>query len=305
MAALIIMLILLGVIYHAAKSVSSGSSSNNRGNYVPPPAPAPRPAPAPEIPKYDKDFFDLCSKGTAEAVQAAIPSLKDAHERDNNSNTNLVLNIGLIGAARNNGDEGVCKVLIDAGADVKFKTVPDSETALHLAFANPSRNLKIIDVLIGAGSDVNARTHDGTTPLMIAAMAPFDNSRVIKALINAGADVEATHILGDQVSSSVTNALSYAIASNNAENVRAIIEAGADVNKRLNGKFKADGRLLDTYNYPLHDAVGQGTEILKLLLDAGAYVNAINGFGNTPLRSAQMSGNFEAARLLEARGATL
>lgn len=301
MAALIIILILLAVIYHAAKSVSSGSSSNNRGNYVPPPAPAPRPAPAPEIPKYVKDFLALCSSGTAEAVQSAIPSLKDAY----GSNAASALGVALIAAARSNGNEAVCKVLIDAGADVKIKSVPEGQTALHGAITNPSRNPKIIDVLIGAGSDVNARTNDGTTPLMVAAMAPFDNSRVIKALINAGADVEATNEMSLQGGTANNNALTCAISSNNAENVRAIIEAGADVNKRLNGKVKANGRLIDIYQYPLNDAIVHSTEILKLLLDAGAYVNAINGFGNTPLRSAQMSGNFEAARLLEARGATL
>ena len=308
MGALIIMLLLLGIIYYSANSISSDGSSRNSPAPAPRPAqtPTPAPAPAPEIKKYDKDFLALCSSGTAEAVQAAIPSLKDAHEKDNTGKINMALSAALIAAAMNNSDEGVFKALIDAGADVKMKT-SDGRTALLTAITNPSRNPKIIDVLISAGSDVNVRDNENSTPLMIAAMHPFDNSRVIKTLINAGADVEATQNLAfqDNSGSATYNALTYAIASGNAQNVRAIIEAGADVNKQLKGSDLKNGRFVNIYMYPLHDAIGHGIEILKLLLDAGAYVNARNFWGNTPLHHAQMNGKIEEARFLESRGATL
>ena len=106
--------------------------------------------------------------------------------------------------------------------------------------------------------------------------------------------------------SAAQNALTYAIGSDNAQNVRAMIEAGADVNRQIKGTARANGRFIDVYQYPLHDAVdGHSIEILKLLLDAGAYVNARNSWGSTPLLTAQRCGNIEAARILEARGATL
>ena len=305
MGALIIMLLLLGIIYYSANSISSDGSSRNSPAPAPRPAQTPTPAPAPEIKKYDKDFLDLCSSGTAEAVQAAIPSLKDAHEKDNTGKINMALSAALIAAAMNNGDEGVFKALIDAGADVKMKT-SDGRTALLTAITNPSRNPKIIDVLISAGSDVNARDNENSTPLMIAAMAPFDHSRVIKALINAGANVDATHMINDSKGSSTQSPLTYAISSGNAQNVRAIIEAGADVNKQMSGEFFENGRSFDVYEYPLHDAAFRGNvEILKLLLDAGAYINARSSWGNTPLHNAQMNGKIEEARFLESRGATL
>ena len=306
MGALIIMLLLLGIIYYSANSISSDGSSRNSPAQAPTPTPRPAQTPAPEIKKYDKDFLALCSSGTAEAVQAAIPSLKDAHEKDNTGKINMALSAALIAAAMNNGDEGVFKALIDAGADVKMKT-SDGRTALNTAITNPSRNPKILDVLISAGSDVNTRDNESFTPLMVAAMPPFDNSRVIKTLINAGADVEATHNLAfqDNSGSATYSALTYAIASGNAQNVRAIIEAGADVNRQLKGSDLENGRFVNIYMYPLHDAIGHGIEILKLLIDAGAYVNARNSWGNTPLHNAQMNGKIEEARFLESRGATL
>lgn len=290
MGALIFILVLLGVVYFSANSISSNGSSRN--------SPAPAPGPAPAFSKQEEEFMMLCASGTAEEIQSALASLKNANDK-------TVLLIALTMAATNNGDERVLSVLINAGADVKAKG-KDGQSILHYAVKNSKQNPKILDGLISAGSDVNARDNEGETPLMIAAMAPFDNSMTIKALLNAGADVEATHILNDTKAPSTHSPLIYAISSGNAQNVKAIIEAGADVNKQMKGKFFENGRVFDVYSYPLDDAVfGGNIEILKLLINAGAYVNASNSWGNTPLHTAQMNGKIEAARILEARGATL
>lgn len=54
----------------------------------------------------------------------------------------------------------------------------------------------------------------------------------------------------------------------------------------------------------LHLAARTGSiDDVKVLVDAGAYVNSIGDLGNTPLHQAAMMGQLESARLLLKRGA--
>ena len=56
--------------------------------------------------------------------------------------------------------------------------------------------------------------------------------------------------------------------------------------------------------YALHEAASEGhTGIVRLLVEAGADVNAVTGGGNTPLHMACYNGHVEAARCLLSRGA--
>lgn len=73
------------------------------------------------------------------------------------------------------------------------------------------------------------------------------------------------------------NGLHQAVYAGDVERVQALIDAGADVNARLNG----DGML------PLQYAIARGSlELVDLLLDAGADLNASDGQGTTPLMHA-------------------
>lgn len=52
----------------------------------------------------------------------------------------------------------------------------------------------------------------------------------------------------------------------------------------------------------LHEAAWMGkTEVLKLLIEKGADINATDKDGNTPLRWAELEGRTEALRLLTER----
>ena len=78
--------------------------------------------------------------------------------------------------------------------------------------------------------------------------------------------------------------------------VRALIDRGADVNRRAEHE-----QIRVT---PLHAAsAGNDTEIVRMLLDAGADVNATQPGGFTPLMSAAQNGNAEMVELLLERGA--
>ena len=265
----------------------------------------------------DGAFLWLCASGSAEAVKNAIASGKNANEKDKDGKTALMY------AAETNRDEEVLRVLINAGANVSARNNKGT-TALHFAAVNKSCNPKIIDVLTEAGIDVNVRHNamgqkgmqENITPLMDAAGVTFDNSRNIKALVNAGADVNAICVErinhGRDISTYRNTVLIIAIRSNNAENVRAVIEAGADVNEKISLEAEISGRFVTGYSFPLIAAIARRTEILKLLLDAGADVNARTNDGDTALGFAEDlvpglsgTGNAEAARILKARGAIL
>ena len=87
--------------------------------------------------------------------------------------------------------------------------------------------------------------------------------------------------------------LHRAVEAEDAERVRSLLTAGADVNRR-------DLRGLT----PLHVAVRLETPaIASILLDSGADICARENFGMAPLVTAAWYGNVEAARLLLERGA--
>ncbi len=89
------------------------------------------------------------------------------------------------------------------------------------------------------------------------------------------------------------DALLTAAAGGGIEEVRAALDAGADVNRRGAGGES-----------PLLAAVRRGAlDIATLLLDRGAEVDRRDDFGNTPLMLAAARGQVEMVRLLLARGA--
>ncbi|MCO5297042.1 MAG: ankyrin repeat domain-containing protein [Fimbriimonadaceae bacterium] len=89
--------------------------------------------------------------------------------------------------------------------------------------------------------------------------------------------------------------LCLAVAFGHPEVAKALIEAGADPNQRS----EALGGVA-----PLHSAVfGRNLECLRVVLDAGAEVDAPQEGGFTALHGAAQNGHREAARLLIDRGA--
>ena len=146
---------------------------------------------------------------------------------------------------------------LDAGADVNARKGedrgPDSRaTPLHLALrylADPGT----VTVLLAAGAGVQAGDLQGATPLHVAA-GNYRNPRVIAELVEAGADVNARD--------DSANTPLHAARSNPAPR-RCTPPAGAG-------------------SRPCAPA-GKGPEVVTLLLEAGADVNARNAQGGTPL----------------------
>jgi ankyrin repeat protein len=108
----------------------------------------------------------------------------------------------------------------------------------------------------------------------------------IKALLEAGADVNVADELGEKP-------LHIAAVRGYLQAASMLIAKGADVNG-------GDGRGLT----PLHAAAWSGNnEVVALLIDKGADINAGDEDGVTPLHAAALAGRNETVALLIARGA--
>ncbi len=144
---------------------------------------------------------------------------------------------------------------------------------MHLAssYFYASNQAELVDALIAAGADINARDKRGATPLFRAAGTGC--SACVARLLAAGADVSALDLRGRNV-----------LHTANAETLPALLKAGASPLVRdTNG------------NLPLH------TNVDAHLLAPG--VNVRNNFGFTPLHFAALSGNDKAVAWLLTQGA--
>ena len=111
-------------------------------------------------------------------------------------------------------------------------------------------------------------------------------TEAMKALINAGADVNAKD-------NDDETALMWAAESGHAEAVKILINTGANVNAKNN----------DGYTALMLAAINGNAETIKILLNAGADVNAKNNNGGTALILAAYRGHAEAITTLLNAGA--
>ena len=112
------------------------------------------------------------------------------------------------------------------------------------------------------------------------------NLKMVKALLEAGADINAEDRAG-------RTALMMLDEDATADLVRALLDAGAEV------KVRDD----DGNSALAHAAAGSTAEVVRQLLDAGAKINMRNEAGRTALMLAAEAGELENVRALVAAGA--
>lgn len=170
--------------------------------------------------------------------------------------------------AADNDDIECVKMLIQHHANVNAR---DTYQCAPLLL---SHKLEVIDCLISAGADINARADDGNTALYCAACR--GNSEIFDYLISKGADIEITNINGK-------SALHGAVEKGHCYETGILLAHGLNINK--GDKFGST---------PLHHAVKAGNSYMaEFLISRGAKVDSEDEHGKTPLFLARNPGMAE------------
>ena len=243
---------------------------------------------------------DAAMRGDREAVRAALAAKADVNAAQVDGTT------ALHWAVERNEVE-LAEILLTAGARVNART-REGVTPIQLAAINGSAPM--LGRLIKSGAEPNAPlTPGGDTALMLAART--GKTDAVRLLIEARADVNAKEHWGG------TTALMWAVAEGHGEAARLLIAAGADVNARSHYVAAANGRgfegrtpaasrteekveeFASGWLTPLMFAARDGSvELTRILVAAGADVNAVAGDGKTALALAIFNGGYDVASLL-------
>ena len=196
------------------------------------------------------------------------------------------------------GTAGTVRALIGAGAGIEETEYYEGTPAIMAAKYGSADNLR---VFIENGANINKRDKEGRTLLHLAVKQ--NNVDAVRALLDAGADIEArtsadpkieweqywdNHVMGFvlEVDYYGWTPLHIAARIGNAEIVRALIDAGAQIETKI-GEVRYDDHddWFDSRT-ALHLAARDGTaEAVRALIEAGADTREGED-GRTPLHIA-------------------
>ena len=179
----------------------------------------------------------------ANVAQKLIEAKADLNATATNGNTALMM-------AVESGYKDVVKTLVEGGADPNITTADGNSVALMaaqggylelipilgnakadlnrsnlvytpLSYAIEQGNKELVEVLLQAGADPNAKPKTDRAPLILA----FDYPEIFSRLIEAKADPNVTNSVGQ-------TALMVAVEGDSVERIEALIKAGANPNAK-------------------------------------------------------------------------
>jgi len=178
-------------------------------------------------------------------------------------------------------------MLLGRGANINAKNWCGI-TALHNAVK--SKDMEVIELLVNQGADVNTRDSDSITPLHLA--LEQCRAEIIKLLLSRDANVDAKGKDGGTY-------IHIAAERGYLQIVEHLLKRGAYVNSAYTSTYQ------EGYT-PLCLAVKEGQEdVVKLLLECGANVDAQVEDGKTVLQLAIEKGNEKVVNLLLEYGANI
>ncbi len=221
--------------------------------------------------------------------------------------------LALVQAVRSNSIDEV-KRLINNGTDVNGMVKLGDVTLTPLTMASINGFTDVAKLLIDSGAYVNLRipysVNVDLAALDYAAM--FNSLEIAQLLIEKGANIEAKDAYG-------STALMYAARENAIDVAKLLIENGADINAKgsdgktvlMHAKSSVDvAKLLinrgvkDDLTHVLFETAWESSsDVVKLLLDNGASVNARNADGYTVLMKVAAGNSIDVAKVLLKKGA--
>jgi ankyrin repeat protein len=181
-------------------------------------------------------------------------------------------------------DIGVLRAWIDQGAEFRTTIVeappkPTDPRVAALVAAVRVQSAEAVAKLLASDSDA-AKARDAAGSTLLHHAAAFGSIDTMKLLLDAGADVNAANRRR-------STPLHWSL--HDEAKVRLLLSRGAAINAK-----QVEGRT------PLYIAasMGQGTSLVKLLLENGANPALATANGMTPLMAASVRGDVEAMKLL-------
>jgi cytohesin len=213
------------------------------------------------------------------------------------------------------GNETTAGLLLDAGAS---PDIANEAGDTPLLWAADGGHLGIVDRLLAAGADPSAATHDGHTPLFRAVSR--GHVEVADRLLAAGVEVDATVSVTDGVIVHAANPLDIGagfLSAGGADCATALESSTTVVGLSPadpveEAPSQVDRTCAVLIRYPgagngvtaLHSAALRGSpDLVALLLDSGAAIEATTAGGFTPLQAAALRGDPATVQVLLDRGA--
>jgi ankyrin repeat protein/L-ascorbate metabolism protein UlaG (beta-lactamase superfamily) len=210
--------------------------------------------------------------GQIEAVKLLLESgaVIDSGSPDNST--------PLDGAARQ-GHTEVVRLLLSKGADVNHR---DNNGMTPMHFAAYEGKTEVVRALIEAGGNVNTPRSNGSVPLHGAAWRGFMDT--VKLLVDNGANVNVAN-------DAQYHPLHGALVGGHLDIASFLLEKGADPDVTT---YDGTSALMMALANPALEP------LVEPILKGGAEVNAINGYGITPIFQAASTGNVEiVAKLID------
>ena len=114
----------------------------------------------------------------------------------------------------------VCKLLLNAGADVSIRDSDFQLTALHHHCHGPNATVECVESLVAAGLDVDVQDIHNETPLLVAVFK--GHTAVAEKLIELGANVDSENLPSND------NAIRVAIWHNRSNIIPLLLSRGAN-----------------------------------------------------------------------------